>query len=299
MADFLTETFTGTDGTLLSAHTSDSGHTWTQTNWYQGAVNVSTGEIRSNTFRASSATQPAAQNGEASYISNATPPSANYAVAADFIIGSTTVNDFVGVAARASTSGGNLVGYLTIFNATQIALWKFLPTPTQLGSAVTVSLATSTTYRVAVEVNGTTVRGWVRRASDGFYLTSAGTFQSGVAYFSTVTDTSITAAGSAAIGTRGTSAGIGASIDNLTAGDPPAVTITPTPTVVPNGHSGNITISLAGSGTSCGPGGTTGWCRPARGRSMARTPASGPRPRRRAGPDGGSPCPRTSQPASR
>ena len=67
---FCNDNFTGADGTNLTAHTSDSGHTWTNTASFGGTILLdgSGGVFSSNA-------------GEA-YLINATPASADYDVQA-------------------------------------------------------------------------------------------------------------------------------------------------------------------------------------------------------------------------
>ncbi len=86
----LTDNFTDTDGTLLSAHTADSGHTWTQHAAFAG-----TAEINGNRLRSTS-------NTRSNYYSSDVPSSANYIVTARLRkLGSAFSN--AGVFARMST----------------------------------------------------------------------------------------------------------------------------------------------------------------------------------------------------
>jgi hypothetical protein len=142
----LTDNFTGTNGTLLSAHTSDSGNTWAQTfttDWLQTAqLNGSGGVVPS-----------ASDNNIAGYISNWTPPSADYTVQATCTVSGT---DVCGVLGRA-VAGSEPNDYVAFFIAgTGVGLYKHVAnSPTQLGT--TYSGVTGGSHVITLVMVGTTI----------------------------------------------------------------------------------------------------------------------------------------------
>ncbi len=68
---------------------------------------------------------------------------------------------------------------------------------TQLGSTISVVPSNNAYYRVWVKAVGTTISAQVQRASDSFWLQPGGTFSSGQVDAISVTDSSITGAGTA------------------------------------------------------------------------------------------------------
>ena len=98
-ASFVNDNFTGTDGTDLSSHTSDSGHTWTKRGG--SAIVINNNRINS-----------AASDDSNGYYSSATPASADYEVQADFTVGnSANVTPAIGI--RMAT--GAVTGYIVLY----------------------------------------------------------------------------------------------------------------------------------------------------------------------------------------
>lgn len=113
-----------------------------------------------------------------------TPPSADYWVEADFFFDSTTRTERFGVTGRNSTSA--LTFYLARVSTTggstaNVQLWKWVAgTPTQLGSSYAITISGDPTFKIRLDMVGTTIRVLV----DGVERIN-------------VTDSSITAAGRA------------------------------------------------------------------------------------------------------
>lgn len=101
---YANDTFTGTNGTLLSAHTSDSGHTWTKSG---GGSNI---DIQTNEIRA------AAGNQFGMYYISATSTSADYSVQATIREPGGYGNISPGIAGRISTSA--TTGYYVAWGQT-------------------------------------------------------------------------------------------------------------------------------------------------------------------------------------
>lgn len=131
MSAFATDNFTGTDGTNLSSHTSDSGGTWSY------LVAQTFLEIKGNKLIANNSTTGISASAAISH----TPPSADYDVEADFtpvLVDGGSIG-FAGLWARVSASGGNVDGYLAFHidsgSPPSWYLYKYVAgTPTLLGS---------------------------------------------------------------------------------------------------------------------------------------------------------------------
>lgn len=141
----LTDNFTGTNGTLLSAHTSDSGNTWAKT-W---ATTCST----TASLTGSSGLVSTPNGSCAGYLSNWVPSSADYTVQATCAVSSTAQCEVV---ARGTISASE-AGYLAIFiGGTGVQLFKSVSGVfTQLGS--TYAGVTSGTHVIALTVGGTNI----------------------------------------------------------------------------------------------------------------------------------------------
>lgn len=171
MTIYAIDLFAGADGTLLSAHTADSGGSWAQvTTGWNGQVNLTTAQILSNKIMATTA--GASLNCGAFYRYSVSPASADHYVQADFQIQSLPT-DYVGVSCRAPT-GSTIGGYGLLFDNTKVSLYRLEAAPTSLATDISVALSAGVTYTLRVGAVGTTITGQIKRLSDGYYLTSAG-----------------------------------------------------------------------------------------------------------------------------
>lgn len=94
---FFEDQFTDTNGTQLESHTSDSSHTWSKHSAYSGDQ-----QIDSNALHADG---PGVTAGSRSwFVSNVTPPSANYSVEAEFVVSSLVNGYHIGFFARSHTT---------------------------------------------------------------------------------------------------------------------------------------------------------------------------------------------------
>lgn len=187
------DTFTGTASTLLEAHTTDSGHTWTEHPSYTGGASALTDLKR---VRGSS--------GPTALYLSAVPDSAEYDIEADFFV-VTVLTGTCGIAGRMDTAANTF--YYVRYNATGTQWELRTAAGSTLGSAVQ-TLTGGQTYHVKFQIRDAAKKVFV----DGVEVISS-------------TDNSITGAGrpgffanSAAINTTGLH------LDNFSATDPPAVT---------------------------------------------------------------------------
>ena len=170
------DSFTGAAGTLLSAHTPETGTSWTR--WVNDTI---TGYLTgANRIRKDNVT------GGVGYYTATVPASANYKVEADVVVQSLTTGDHIGVIGRwditATTGSGTF--YLARYE-TSSSSWQLLKsvngTATSLGSFAQ-TLSVGGTYRLGLDMSGTTIRLLV----DGVSRISA-------------TDSAVTAAGRAGV----------------------------------------------------------------------------------------------------
>ena len=138
---FITDTFTDTDGVLLSAHTPDSGGSWALNSAY-----TATGEINTNRARS---TAGSATN----YYHSAVPPSADYSVTITMeAMGASTTDN--GCTGRGSTDAKTY--YVVRCDDTEITLRKVVAgTFTLLGTYAGAVVNGDT---VALDMAGTTIR---------------------------------------------------------------------------------------------------------------------------------------------
>jgi hypothetical protein len=186
-----------TSGTLLSNHTGAVGATW---NLWPGQARTA---VISNENRLR---MSGAATGGTLYYTSAVPPSANYLVEADVHVKSLLSSDSIGVVGRMNTSASDtfyLARYFRDSGAWQ--LFRIVNgTGTQLGVNYAQTLSPGGTYRLALDMNGSTIRLLV----DGVARVTA-------------TDTAITAAGRGGVrlGTSATTATItdtaGMHLDNF------------------------------------------------------------------------------------
>lgn len=168
MTVFVTDTFVGADGTLLSAHAADSGATWTRHGSSDGGSDWA---IASNRIRATG-------GGYCSYYTSPVPSSADYAVQADLVVLSLPALYYTNVQGRVATAADTAY-VLGFTDAPGFKLTKLVA-----GAETTLGLEaiTPVTSLARLEMLGTSIKG----------------FRDGVQKFS-VTDGVITAAGRAGV----------------------------------------------------------------------------------------------------
>mgnify|MGYP001318790885 CR=1 FL=1 len=230
MAQFVNDTFTDGDATAITSHTGETGATWTK---HGVATNTTAPTVRSNRLRCD---DTGAVN--AIYYASGTPASANYTVSLDWITGSggAQTGDIVGPLGRMATGTTDFYGALYLQTAGGIRLYKFVAgTGTVIVAAVTFTPASSATYRITLDMQGTTIAGRIQRASDNNWLNSSGSWVSGQTNFGSVTDSSISAAGRAGFWGHGENANDGAkfTFDNFSADDVVSGTTAPISVLVP------------------------------------------------------------------
>jgi hypothetical protein len=153
MAIFDNDTFTGTTGTLLSAHAPGTGGSWViATGVTPTAQLTSAGRVRSS-----------AASSEADYLCQGTPGSADYVVQADLWSGSSARSNYAGVLARADANAGASAGgnaYLGQYDGSALA-WSIQKAVggsfTQVGTAFSATLTASTTTTFKLTLTGTSL----------------------------------------------------------------------------------------------------------------------------------------------
>lgn len=191
---FITDTFTGANGTRLDAHTSDSGATWSyRTGAFDSNFTLSNGRcINAN----------AVGTAKASVVAS----SPDYSVSLDVYVAGTSAGTRAGVCARCSFSAVlETTTYLFQIYAAGGGwqLYKIIAdSATQLGSTVSQTLTAGTTHRLEIRVSGNQISGYVN----------------GVLKIGPITDTAITEAGSPGIRQHhGMTSTVGYHVDNFSA----------------------------------------------------------------------------------
>lgn len=213
MATFVNDTFTDTNATNITSHTGETGATWTKHSY---ATNTNHPQIN-----ASNALVTTESNVRENYYASGVPATADYTVTLDYAMTANTTEEIFGPMGRLSTSAST--GYLFVFyrGGAQFLMQSLVAgTATTIGTSVNHALAAGT-YRMTLDMSGSTIAGRVQRTSDSNWLTSAGAWQAGQVNCISTTDTAVTAAGKAGVyqlciiggGARPT-------IDNFSAGDP-------------------------------------------------------------------------------
>lgn len=174
MAEFASDTFTGTEGDLLDAYSAN----WTK----HTAGSATTAEIASGRVRGTA-------SGAAMYYHSGSPANADYSVLADVYEASDPTAYAVGVVGRVDTTA--VTGYMARHARTTASstdawqLYKFVAgTFTQLGSNSTDAITTGTSAQVELRMEGTTIALYKRGEATATI---------------SVTDSSVTAAGKAGI----------------------------------------------------------------------------------------------------
>lgn len=191
MTAFLTDSFTDTNGTVITSHTGELGATWT----------ALTGSALAPTIQSNAVDPGTGSSLNAFYYASGTPLSANYTVTSDVVFNGGSAAIPGGPGGRMST--GAQTGYFALlYNLAtapfdKFALFKYVAgTLTKIaGTGVTPTITSGVTYRITLDMNGTTIAMRVQRQSDSNWLNSSGSWQSGQTNCLSVTDTDITAAG--------------------------------------------------------------------------------------------------------
>lgn len=188
MATFVSDTFTGSDGTQLTSHTGEAGATWT----------LATGGADKLALASNRLSCAGTGYSEALAYASGAPATAEYDVQFVYRINTSVPADsYDGVEGRYQTSGGNnyLVSYETFFGR-----WKLSRNGTSLGT-YTQTLTPGTDYTVKLEIRDAAKKVFI----DGTERISSA-------------DNTVTAAGKVAVRTYGTNS-LNITIDTLTATD--------------------------------------------------------------------------------
>lgn len=194
--NLITDNFVDADGTLLSAHTADTGQTWTQHTSFSTAHNV---EIRTNRTCGDSGS---VDTTDYVYYSSVTPSSANYDVTA--VVYSKTTSPIHGAEFGGRFSTVAKTGYMVnIYNGgglDQVRLVKFVA-----GVSTTLdirnlagTLTAGTTYTIKLQMRGAALT----------------VFVDGVSKIA-VTDSDISTAGVPIVGSFGATPTVGYHIESL------------------------------------------------------------------------------------
>jgi hypothetical protein len=142
------DSFTGTSGTKLTSRAGETGATWT--NLLGGPEDKEKISAEGRAYREGSKMALLTASG--------TPASPDYSVAADFYVKSLLANDAVGVVARQQGTGPSLKFYTA--GRTMAGAWSIgevsNTTLTPLVSATAAPLTVDQTYRVRLDISGTT-----------------------------------------------------------------------------------------------------------------------------------------------
>ncbi len=171
---FSADSFTATNATTLQAHAGETGATWTKHGVSSSDAVFFNGRLRKNDATLG-----------ALYYSSGVPPTANYRVEADVYVASTVSNDLVAVVGRLNPSVANGTFYASAYDVSsqKWTLYRVVNgDKLWLGQTNVQVLSAGATYRLALDMNGSTIRLLVN----------------GVEQISVV-DTSITAAGRAGV----------------------------------------------------------------------------------------------------
>lgn len=188
---FLQDTFTGTNGTLLTAHTPDIGGSWAVVPAYSAYASPN---IDGNALVAS-------DNNFSLWYNSVTPPSADYSVQADFGCRTNEGNGLWLILGRYNPSTNT--GYYAYWHQDSAIIHMAkgdLAAGTNIGSGVSATVNTGVVKTVKLSMVGTTISLYV----DGSFIES-------------VTDSDYSAAGNVAISIKPqpSSSGNGMYFDNL------------------------------------------------------------------------------------
>lgn len=168
------DTFTGTTGTVLSAHATDSGATWAR----RSADTITAVLTNQGRLRKSNA------SGGVGYYSSDLPATPDYTVKADLVVKSLVGG--AGVFGRLDPSGAGTGTYYFARYDTGAGQWQLIRNVNGIGAVIgtyTQALTVGSTYRLSLDLNGSAIAMLVNDSR-----------------LFTVTDTSITAAGRPGVG---------------------------------------------------------------------------------------------------
>jgi hypothetical protein len=239
MPIFASDTYTDADSTLITAHTGEVGATWTR---HASASDTAAPQITSSRLVSTETGK------NHNYYASGVPSSADYPVTLDYTHGDGS--ELIGPGARMSTSVNS--GYFFITFSSQVRLYKYVNGGglTQIGTGVAFTPAAGITYRMTLDVAGTTLKGRVQRLSDSLWLTGGNTWGATQTDIITATDSSLTDAGRAGLWLAKSTGTNRSTIDNFSAGVP-----SPGPTLSePVGTSTGATTATAGATTDTATG---------------------------------------------
>ena len=148
------DSFTGTAGVTLQTHTGEIGATWTKHPISTpDAVITIAGRIRRN--------GAASSTSGAHYYSSAAPADANHTVNADVYVASVLPCDLIGAVGRLDPPNSNGTFYAAVYDQST-GSWTLYSivnsSKVSLGSPAQQTLTAGTTYRLALDTTGSTIR---------------------------------------------------------------------------------------------------------------------------------------------
>lgn len=164
MAVYAQDAFTNSNGTALSSHTADIGGGWALVP--MSGHSTTPPEIQGNKLQSTlnGVTQP--------WHSLAVPATADYSVEVDLVYNG-SASCFLGPMARAHPGIGT--SYRWVYRKSASGM-QMVGGGGILGSTVSFTPTTGAVYKLILKVTGTTIEGFVQRASDSQWLTSGGSF---------------------------------------------------------------------------------------------------------------------------
>ena len=164
MANFLVDSFTDTNGTALTAHTPDTGGTWTA---HGSSIGTPSASIQSNEVAGTWGLYGA-------YYNTATPSSADYSVTVDVRTdGTTDTSSGGGVFARLS-SAASLTGYLVRMRSNGFGIQRFVSGSTTNLATIGYTPTASVNYRLTLTCAGTLITVKCQRLDNGNWIDNTG-----------------------------------------------------------------------------------------------------------------------------
>jgi hypothetical protein len=221
---FVTDTFTDANTTLLTAHAGELG----ATGWIKlpGASNVNPPRISSN------AVPLAETSGDFQYAAPGIPASRNYTSYAVFNLSGSLNSSVFGVMNNCSSVADTKYRFQWFgnFGSPLFQIRRFVAGVEVVIGTLNLGLSAGS-HRLSLETLATGLNAYAQRTSDGFYLTSAGTYTATKTVLLASSDTTITAVGLAAfVISAGTITDVVADsfgADDPAAGTAPAITVQP------------------------------------------------------------------------
>jgi hypothetical protein len=193
MALFVNDTFTDTNGTLITAHTGELGATWLK---HLSANNGAPPTIENNAVRA------AENNSEAWYYASGVATTPDYPMTTRYSVLAVSNGNSAGAGVRHSTSAstGYQFTYNSNFGAPFFRLRKVVAgVVTSLVGDLTFAGLGIGTYDITCSAVGTTISGFVQQVPGNLWLNPSGAWQAAKVACMTAADSAITAAGRAAV----------------------------------------------------------------------------------------------------